>query len=274
MTNSAALFRAHNIQILDYPLEGAVASALSVCDEAIIVTQPSADDTMSILLELCHRWGQRVQIVQHSWKYDRGWQEEVWNVGADHTDADWLMYHDADEAVLYPELARSLMLNPDNKLIRFPFVHLYGTNHFEHAFPLTHNTRLGRRSAGYRMRNWCTDEHPTRAACQMVYGPDEENAHIPCKGVGMVDIDTPILHYGWCRDAKALAISQSKLKAWYQDGGGLEDGHIPDVKPYPFRLAERLKEGKAKRYTGPHPDYMAGWFARHEQQWKEIEQNV
>jgi hypothetical protein len=274
MTHSAALFRAHNVQILDYPIAGAIASALSVCDEAVVVTQPSADDTLSILCDQQERWGRRVRIILHKWTYNRQWQEDVWNIGMLCTDAEWLMYHDADEAVLDPEPIRDLMANSEVNLIRFPFIHLYATANYEISFKLTHNTRLGRRSAGYRMRNWCTDEHPKRATCQMVFGPKELNAHIPRTDVGLVTTEVPILHYGWCRDAWALATSQSKLKAWYADGGGLEDGRIPDVEPYDFHLGEQLAAGRAKPYVGVHPGYMADWFDRHEAEWEGIEVNV
>jgi hypothetical protein len=84
----------------------------------------------------------------------------------------------------------------------------------------------------------------------------------------------PILHYGWCRDARALATSQSKLKAWYADGGGLEDGRIPQVEPYNFRLKEQIEQGRAKRYEGGHPGYMGDWFDKHAEQWCEVAVNV
>ena len=271
MTHSAALFRAHNVEILDYPLDGAIASALSVCDEAIVVTQANQDRTMNVLRDLRRRWSGRLKVITHSWQYDRQWQEEVWSVGMANTDAEWLMYHDADEAVLDPEPIKALMDDDSVNLIRFPFVHLYATASYEISFTLTHNTRLGRRSAGYRMRNWCDDEHPNRAVCQMVFGAEEKNAHIPRPDVGLVTTDVPILHYGWCRDARALAISQDKLRAWYANGSGLEDGRIPDVEPRRFQLREMLEKGRAKPYEGGHPGYMSDWFGEHAQQWHEIE---
>jgi len=271
VTYSAALFRAHNVQILDYPIEGAIEAALSICDEAIVVTQRSVDGTLDVLSDLQHKWRVRLKVVMHSWCYDRSWQEEVWDIASRATDAEWLMFHDADEAVLDPKPVRELMEDDEVKLIRFPFVHLYATANYEASFPLTHNTRLGRRSAGYRMRNWCSDEHPSRPACQMVFGPKELNAHMPRKDIGMVTVETPILHYGWCRDARALAISQDKQRAWYADGAGLEGGQIPDVEPRRFQLREMLASGRAKRYDGPHPEAMFDWFARHTGQWDELE---
>ena len=271
MTHSAALFRAHNVQILDYPIEAAIASALSICDEAIVVTQRSVDGTLDVLSDLQHEWAERFKVVIHTWRYDRSWQEEVWNVGMAATDAQWLMFHDLDEAVREPEPIRELMEDDEVNLIRFPFVHLYATANYEASFSLHHNTRLGRRNVGYRMRNWCSDEHPRWSACQMVFGPREKNAHIPHADVGLVTTEVPMLHYGWCRDARALAISQLKQRAWYADGDGLEGGQIPEVEPYRFRLGELLTCGRAKPYDGLHPDAMFDWFARHTEQWAEIE---
>jgi hypothetical protein len=194
------------------------------------------------------------------------WQERVWDWGSEATDAEWLMFHPRHSAII-----RTAMANPDVKLIRFPFVHLYATPRYKAHFDLTYNTRLGRRSAGYRMRNWCRDDAPKRAVCQMVYGPDERNAHLP-DATGLLTLTcVPVLHYGWCRSARALAISQRKHHAWYANGGGLEDGRIPNVAPYDFQLAERIGEGRVTPYTGERPPQMGEWFESHKREWEELE---
>ncbi len=189
------------------------------------------------------------------------------------TDAEWLMFHDADEAIHeenVPEI-KAAMANPDVKLIRFPFIHLYATPSYQAKFQLTHNTRLGRRSAGYRMRNWCREGHTKRAVCQMVFGENEYNAHL-LKSPILVTLDNvPMMHYGWCRSAQALAISQRKHAAWYADGAGLEDGRIPDIAPRDFKLAQKIEGGSVTAYDGSHPAGMQGWFEKHVDEWEELE---
>jgi len=273
MDKAAALFRASNLIALDYPFDAALASALSICDEAVIVLGVCYDETRDWVYALQGMYGaDRVIVREERWEFDRMWQERCWDWAAEMTDAEWLMYHDADEAVHEDDAPaiRALMADPAISLIRFPFVHLYATPCYHAQFPLTHNTRLGRRSAGYRMRNWCDDAHLNRAACQMVFGPDERNAH-SYQGPELAESPGPVLHYGWCRDARALALSQAKQHAWYANGGGLEDGRLLDVEPYDFHLVARLASGAVERYDGPHPAAMAGWFADHAQSWGRLE---
>lgn len=276
MDKSAALFRASNVVILDYPLDAALTSALSVCDEAVVVVDTnSRDHTVDLVYTLQKPLGpERFTVVEKEWEFDRAWQERVWDWGMEATDAEWLMFHDADEAIHEDSAAeiKQAMARSDVSLIRLPFIHLYATPSYRAAFTLTHNTRLGRRSAGYRMRNWCSDATPQRAACQMVYGPEERNAHLPTSP-GLVTLDNcPMLHYGWCRSARALAISQAKQGAWYADGGGLKDGRIPEIAPHDFRLARQIETGFVTRYDGPHPAAMAEWGWQHLAEWEAIDE--
>ncbi len=273
--SSAALFRASNLIAMDYPFEAALVSALGVCDRAVVVLGVCYDETRDWVYALQRQHGpDRVIVREQAWEFDRMWQERCWEWGSEMApDAEWLMYHDADEALHEDNVAsiRSVMAEPDVKLISFPYVHLYATPEFEYINPKFYrrNTRLGRRSAGYRMRNWCSDEHPTHAACQMVYGPDERNAHA-CRTDEIVLLETPFYHYGWCRDARAMGMSTIKHRAWYADGAGLEDGHLLAMPPYNFNLAQKLADGDAVPYSGPHPAAMARWFADHAQSWMQL----
>lgn len=270
---SAALFRASNVVTLDYSLEGSLVSALGICDEAIVVVDKnSRDGTLGLVYSLQRSFGaDRVIVVEREWLFDRMWQERCWAWASNATDAEWLMFHDADEALHEHHIAEihETMERPDVKLVRFPFIHLYGTPRYHHHFPLTHNTRLGRRSAGYKMRNWCTDAQPHRAVCQMVFGPHEANAHAP--GPGIVTLEgVLVMHYGWCRSARALAISQAKQGAWYADGAGLEDGRIPDIAPFNFEIASKWGN-RVHDYDGAHPAGMAKWFAAHAAEWEVLD---
>jgi len=155
-------------------------------------------------------------------------------------------------------------------LIDFPFIHLFGTPSWRMVgSPVQRNARLGRAAVGYRMRNLCTDEHPNHAACAMVVSVNgvEKNAHT-YNGGGIVHMDTPIYHYGWARDAQALAISQAKHHAWYANGAGLEDGRIPAVEPFDFAMLHRRTHRGIEKYEGSHPAVMDGWFDAHQTAWQ------
>ncbi len=273
---SAALFRAANLRIMDYPFNAAMASALSVCDEAVVVVGQSEDDTMGWVLELADRYPGRIIIEKTRFTFDRGWQERWWNLASSLTDADWLFYHDADECIRDSDAKelRALMVG-DVGLIRFEWFHFYATPRFRKvAKAPQYNARLGRRSRGWTMENWCNDEHPDWPACQMVYGAHGMEAHSEYLGFDAVMAPGPLYHYGACRDEEALGISKAKHRAWYADGNGLEDGHVPDVEPADFRVNEWLDEGILEHYHGPHPGFMSDWMARHEQKWREREASI
>lgn len=271
---SAALFRAANVRIMDYPLDAALSSALSVCDEAVIVVGPSQDDTARWVSELADTHRGRVTVAGMEFVYDRGWQERWWNYASAQTDADWLMFHDADELVHEQDAPaiRRAMADPDNVLIRFDFIHFYGTARYQKAiYPPWRNARIGRRSHGYRMVNWCTDETPTYPACQMVMGDGGIEAHSQYQGPGIVDAPGPIYHYGACRDARAMTISTLKHVAWYKDGDGLEDGRVPDAGPTDYKMAEKIRGGVIEPFVGTHPAAIDDWLQAHEAQWAALE---
>jgi len=277
---AAAFFRAANIIALDYPYQAAIASALRICDEACIVVGQSADDTRAAIYAEQERYGaDRVKIREETFVFDRGWQERWWDWCREMTTADWHMYHDLDECIheAHAATVRQLMTEPGAEVIIFPYVHLYGDAFHYVLSPTfyTHNGRLGRASAGYRMRNWCSDEHPTHAACMMVVPRKgiEVDAH-NVRDPGGLWTNVPIVHYGWCRTPVALARSQAKHRAWYADGGGMQDGRISDPKPYNYNMEAKSLAGFIGPYDGPHSDAIRPWLEAHAAEWRTLRQGV
>lgn len=270
---ACALFRASNIVAMDYPFNAAVTSVLRFCDEAVIVEGVSYDSTHDALLAIQAEHGaDRVKIIQRAWQFDRMWQEKVWNWGAEQTDADWLMYADADEVIM-PEDAdaiRRVLQMSDVALVNFDLLHFYGTPNWTECTFSGNQTRIGRRSHGFRMVNLCTDETPKSAACAVMFDVNGHtvNAH-GWRGSETATVGAKLMHYGWARNAQAMAISQTKHYAWYADGNGLEDGHIPDVPPFDYRMREMQDAGRLVPYDGPHSPDLAGWFAAHYLEWVE-----
>ena len=268
MDKSAALFRASNLSILDYCLDASLASALQVCDEAVVVVDKNSQDhTLDFVYTLQRAHGKdRVIVVEREWEWDRQWQEKVWTWGMEATDAEWLMYHDADEAMRADaaERLRDLMADPEIKLISLRYIHLYGTPQWQMRkgfYP--RNTRLGRRSFGYRMR----------AVCRMVYGHKHEHDAHSFGAHNLAFSDSPMMHYGWCRNARAMRISQIKQKAWYADGKGLEDGRIPDAQKQRWGW-KKMIAARLGHYRGEHPEVMRDWFAEHQAEWDRRNENA
>lgn len=271
MADSAVFFRAANIRALDYPYAAAIESALRIVDEACVVVGQSEDSTHRSIRRLVEMHPGRIKVREERFVFDLGWQERWWNWCREMTDADWHLWLDLDEVIHEDDAPaiRDLMQRPSLKLISFPFVHLYGTPQWrEQGVFLTHNTRLGRASAGYRMRNWRSAERPQAAACAAVvqYYGREVNAHT-YKGRAIEHSDAPIMHYGWARSAMALARSQAKQFAWYADGGRLKDGRMPQVEPRDFEMATHRASGRIVPYDGPHDPGLAHWFGAHAAEW-------
>lgn len=274
----AALYRASNLIAMDYPFEASLASAMDFCDEAVIVLGKCEDETRELVWQQRSIYGSdRVKIREHEWVFDSGWQERVWAIGSGVTQADWLMFIDADEVIhdCDTPVLRTLLGMDFISFINFPFVHLYGTASWSitpKAGWLTRNTRLGRRSAGYRMKNLVPSGG---SACAMVYRKNgkEANAH-SMEGPTIHRTKLPIFHYGWARSAAALSISQRKHHAWYKNDASLFDGHIPEVPPWDFRMAAMYAEGKIETCVLDHPRYIEGWMEEHRIEWEELDEHV
>lgn len=279
MTSACALFRASNVLTMDYPYAEAIASALAFCDEAVIVVGPSFDATRDAMYATQAKHGaDRVKVIEREWQFDLLWQERVWAWGAEQTAADWLACIDLDDIVHEADAprVREAMEVPGAWAITFPMIHLYGTPRWRECQKFySRHTRIGRRDMGFRMVNLRTPATPNHPACCLMMDIDGQAVDLNAwPGPERELIDVPLYHYGWVRDARALAISQAKHFAWYANGAGLEDGHIPDVEPYPFNMPAWLAEGRLSAFNGPYPAIMADWSARHEAAWAALDATV
>jgi len=128
MTNNkaAAIFRASNVLVLDYPFRHAIESVLNFVDEAIVVVDTnSRDGTPAAISAVAADYRGKVFPVYQEMYFDRLWQERAWSAGADVTDCDWLVWLDLDEFILedHHSRLRELMAEDDLHLINMHFVH-------------------------------------------------------------------------------------------------------------------------------------------------------
>lgn len=270
MTGISAVMRAANCTAFDYPLAASVRSALTVADEVCIAVGQSVDDTLAVVDGLQHEYGAgRVKFTVADWRYDRGWQERAWHQAVAMADFDWLLLLDADEAIHEQDAAtiQDAILEPGALLVRFPMLHFWGTPD-TYQTPSPHwykkHTRLGRKSALFMMANLRTATN-TAPVCDMlaVVGDKLVHAHIYA-GREIVDLDAPIYHYGWVRNAQAMSSKTARFVDWYADGPQYTAGVIPDVPPYDFDASNQA----LVPFTGTHPAVMADWFAAHEAEWQ------
>jgi len=258
---------------MDYPYREAVESALCFADEAVIVCDKrSTDGTQGAVAQLAAENPGRVIPVYFDFTFDRLWQEKAWAAAAAETTADWQIWLDMDELIHednHVEL-RALMGDPDVHLINLPWYHFYGTPRWRSigAEP-KHNTRFGRVSQGYKMVNMCSDKNPHFTCVFVEY--NGADAHFVANEYIRRLPHVPIMHYGWARSARALAISRVKHFDWYADGEKYADGRIPDVSDYDFDMAGKVTDRQIIAYDGSHPSHVQPWAELHEAEWQELD---
>lgn len=270
----ACFLRAKDMVKLDYPYHACIVNALKDCAELCIVVGKSEDETRDIIYSYQDFFGRdRIRIKEDALEFNLGWQERWWDICREMTKCPWHMWLDLDEMLYWPGtlegiLKEGLLQMPAGVLVRFPFVHFYGTPDWKlkDGIWLTHNTRLGLASAGFRMRNWRSAKMPDAPACQIVYRSEtgrEIDAHGASKKVTF-DYANTILHYGWVRNHSALQEAQRRQGRWY----GEEKERAPD-NPLDGRL---FREGKLELYTRDHSMELESWFDMHEKVWLQIEE--
>lgn len=278
MTNnrSAVLYRASNILAMDYPFREAIESALCFADEAVIVCDTrSTDGTPSAVADLAVENPGRVIPVYFDFTFDRLWQEKAWAAAAAEISADWHIWLDMDELIdeVHHDELKNIMADDDAHLINLPWYHFYGTPKWRlNGWQPNHNTRFGRRSQGYQMVNMCTDKNPNFTCVYVEY--NGEDAHFVANEHIRRPSHIPIMHYGWARSARSLAISRAKHFDWYADGEKYADGRIPDVSDYDFAMGDKAAAGEIVAYDGQHPAHVQSWLELHDQEWKALDNQV
>jgi len=129
-TKIAALYRLHNIELMDYPLVESIESMLNFCDEVVLaVGDNSSDKTVEIAKSLQSKYSKdRVKLTLYPFKFDREWQVRAWDKAKELTDCEWLFLIDADEAIheddgpKIRELIESIHEKPQRGLINFPAI--------------------------------------------------------------------------------------------------------------------------------------------------------
>jgi hypothetical protein len=119
------------------------------------------------------------------------------------------------------------------------------------------------------MINMCTDQNPQYTCVYVTY--NGADAHFVDNEHMHQLTHVPIMHYGWVRTAKSLAISRAKHCDWYADGEKYADGRIPDVSAYDFDMGRKVADGEIIAFDGPHPTHVQPWLELHKAEWQELD---
>jgi len=205
-----AIMRAQNIDALDFPLEAALHSAASFCDEIVLAINHGGTYLINDI-----DFGDCVfKTVAVKGGYDADWQVRFWNAAVEASTSEWLYLHDADECVMpgmRAELERAVKLGM--LFASSPFVHFYGTPRYVIESPAFYkwHTRFG-----HRDRFWMSNERVYRKGapiCDMIGLTPRGTKLIHVQGSEWTyTAATPVHHYGWCRrDPLICAINNSAM---------------------------------------------------------------
>lgn len=275
----AALYRAYNVQIVDYPLEASIRSAMEFCDEACVVVGQSEDDTVGIVRHLQDEYGaDRLKFECHELKFDRMWQVQACELAKAMTKCDWLFLIDADEVFHEDDAGRikdCLHWPRPVKLVSFPYYHYYaspswyvkpGGLHFYQR-----HTKLGHRSVKFRLQNFRTDRNRAPVCDVMAtVGGRDVKAHI-FNGHEIYHSDIRVHHYGWCKLPKAQAIRRVIGDGWYTNDSRYFGDQVPELN-YEHNYAFEKNKAGLLRTKHSHPTHIEQyWFdEEHHKFWSQF----
>ncbi len=276
----AALYRAFNVELLDYPLEASIRQSLIFADEICVVVGQSKDRTLGIVTDLQSEYGpDRVKIQETEITLDRMWQVKCADIGIGMTDCDWIMFMDADEAFHEDDAGKIKEASTRGSInfVRFPYRHFYGTPGWvvppRNGNFYTHHTKMGRKNRNFRLQNFRHD-HNIAPTCDMVADVNgrETKMHI-YHGSDILDLKVPVYHYGHCRLPGPQAIRRVIGDGWYTNDPRYLKNHVPEVEgDFDYQLKKNLPG--LDRFTDPHPmDIQTYWMLDepHQSFWGELE---
>lgn len=270
----AALYRVHNVFLMDYPLEASIRSALEFCDEVCISVGASEDNTFGLIQSLRYEFQERIKFQTDTYIFDREWQVRAWDWAAALTKCDWRFLIDADEVIHEQDAPKlkKLLVETKANLVNLRMIHFYGTPslYVQKGDFYQRHTRIGRRSVNFRLRNFRTDANraPVCDPVATINGR-EIRAHL----TGFQSIDIPLYHYGWCRLRKAMGARRIKGRAWYRNDPTYYAGEMP-----PEEVCAKFKYPPPERrptlapFKGQHSRFLTSWLKdpAHQKEWREF----
>ena len=278
MSSIAAIYKAINVNLVDYPLEASIRSSLDFCDEVCISVGKSIDGTEDLVISLANEFPERVKYVVYDFIMDRWWQEKAIATAIGLTKCDWVLLIDADEVFNNKEDILSIsdnLNNPRLNYINLKIIHLYGTPNYQITCPpfYSRHPRIGRRNTRFCVKNLKTDVN-NAPVCELMSFINGQWVNIrEYQGSDLLFSDTCLYHYGWCRNSQAMTLHNKLFSAWYANTPGVE---LVLPSPYNFRFKNRFNNGDISKHSILHSKYLLPWFLRspHPQEWNSLEEEL
>lgn len=233
-----------NAELLEYPIQAAIRSALPVCAEVVVSLGRSEDATADLVRAVADP---RVRILEREWTETRGNRMRELavetNAALDSCRHDWALYLQADEVLHeddYPALRSALAraaADPRVEGLLFDYLHFEGSPVWElwGRRRYRHEVRVVRRSAGVRS---VSDAQGFRVF------PGSRRPRVVRAGAR-------IFHYGYLKSLESL---ERKRRFFARAAGAPEEGAA-----FRFRRWSGLR-----RFEGTHPAVVRPWIEARE----------
>jgi len=230
-----------NAEILDFPFQESVRSALPLCDEFIINCGDSDDNTLALCKNLQKEFPDKIKIIQTVWERENqtgGFQLKSQSDAAMKIcRGNWLIYIQADEVFHeedYPKIRDAIQkatLLPEVDGIVFDYLHFYGNYSFL-----------------ARGRNWYRREvRALKNGRGIESFRDAQGFRLSGKRLTAIASQARVFHYGWVRNQEGLMKKTHQLSQWW--------GEVPSTNQQSFQIYRLF--GLAP-FQGAHPQIMDG----------------
>ncbi len=234
-----------NAEILDYPFEESVLSALPLCDEFVINCGDSDDATLGLCESLRKRFPDKIRLVCSSWEREGqlgGFQlKHQTDRAFAECRGDWSLYLQADEVLHeadYEKIRGALAdasLREDVDGILFDYVHFYSN----YSYSITG-------------RNWYRAEvRLIKKGRGIESFRDAQGFRRNGKRLRALASDARVFHYGYVRSIELMARKAEQMSQWWGE----------PARTRPEDLQPKRHVG-LQPFTGTHPAVMQGRVSR------------
>jgi len=247
-----------NALALEYPIIEWTSTVLSFCDEVILIDMGSKDGTRRALRK---KFGKRIRVISEPWRFEKDYHEGIpRNVILKNASCDWVFLTDCDEIVHEDDYnrVRSLSLQKETKIFRFPILTFYGSCYLTYHAEKRERFALIQRDPNFNFGP--LHNKGSNAADVLKYGDVAARKVIKYK-----EVNINLYDYGRCRSPKARMRSVDFFVKQHQARSGQAPIGTPTsikdyILPYPdFESSIFIKWDKG------HPKIVQDWVQRH---WK------
>jgi glycosyltransferase involved in cell wall biosynthesis len=235
-----------NAILFGYPIYESLQSLLPVCDELVVATGESDDDTISYLKSFQNN---KIKIIETKWDQNLHKAGLVYsqqtNIALNACKGDWCIYLQADEVLheedynLFIDEIKSADSNPNIDGLLFHYLHFYGSYDY-----------IGTGRQWYRR-----EIRAFRNTGNVISWGDAQGFRKYKNGkmekLRAKQTNIKVFHYGWVKPPKVQNLKYQYTKSYYQDDFEIDIKNTEQISDFDYNSAYELE-----KFKGKHPEIM------------------